>query len=412
MGSEVPAVPSGTQDTTPTSEADVLNDGVVDSGEDVVVSDDETKDETPDEDEGESTSSTSDEDEEDLAEPESEEDIEDKLTSEVDEPTRPSWQVIKDKYPELAKNKDFRELYFRDKAMTDVFPTVADAKEAAGKAEYLDVLDNVLVEGKIEQIFKNVDENVLAQLSDRLLPALYNTNKEFFKRATQPLIIDVLNNIYDQAERTDDDNLRRSVRNISRVLTGNPDIPKRLVPASTDPTVEAERNKLREERVNLFKRDERNFLNNADRIVATKLDKLVLDGLDPKKELTDFARQAVVEKTIADLKRTLISDQGLTNKLRQLHKLAARSGFPDEYRARIVTASLERARKLIPVLRNKHRLAALGKQPSTKGNENPKVIAKTEKVTTSNTSKVTRQNIDMKRTSAEDFLNDKITFRK
>jgi hypothetical protein len=130
--------------------------------------------------------------------------------------------------------------------------------------------------------------------------------------------------------------------------------------------------------------------------------------------LTDFARNAVVERTIADLKRSLVSDQGLANKLIQLHKLAVRSGFPDEYRARIVAASLERARKLIPTIRNKHVMSALGKRPS-KGNDKIRVANESGKVTTASESRGTTTSgskIDMHKTSEIDFLNDKITFKK
>ena len=87
--------------------------------------------------------------------------------------------------------------------------------------------------------------------------------------------------------------------------------------------------------------------------------------------------------------------------------------FPshDLYRSRIVAASLDRAKKLIPVFRNKHRSAALSKQ-STKQNDTKKIVAKSTTSTKTSPSVVKSvKQIDTRKTSAEDFLNDRIYLR-
>lgn len=413
MSTSVPGSSSSGQDTTDQSQVDVLNEGADDSSDDTVVSDETTDEgETEEESTTETPSKTSDEEEdegESEAEIEGDEELEE--LDETQEPTRPSWQIIKEKYPELAKSKDFRELYFRDKAYTEVFPTVSDAKDAASKAEQLEVLDQVLVEGNVDTIFSNLNEDVLLKISDRLLPSLYKINKSAFSRAARPLIIDVMHNIMEQATRTNDDNLKKSIRNVSRALTGNPDLPAR-VSATTDPTINEEVNRLKSEKDHLVRVQERNFLAATDRAVTRKLETIVSDGLDPKGELNSFTKQAIIEKTLSDLRTKLLSDESLKGRVQQLHKLAVRSGFADEYKSRIISASLERARKLVPLLRNKHKMAALGKQ-STKSNTSTKIVTKNETVTTEGRGASTSGGkIDMKKTSPEDFLNDKITFKK
>lgn len=407
MSTDNPVVTSGEQDSTSTSEIDVLNEGA-----------EETTEETPGEEtpEAEPESEVSQEVEEPAEEPEvPAEQPKDEIEEEeipLEEPTRLSWQLIKEKYPELTKNKDFRELYFRDKAFTEVFPTVADAKDAATKAEQLDLLDQTLVEGEVDTIFSTINDDVLRNISTKILPALYKVNKQYFANATRPIIVDVMHGVLEQAQRTGDKNLEISVRNISRALTGKPDLPSRT-PPTVDPAVEEERNKLRQARESLFRGQERNFLTAADKMVSKRIEALVVDGLDPKKELNEFSRNAVKEKTIADIERIMRTDENYKVKMRQLHRLATRSNFPDEYKARMVAASLERVKKLIPVLRNKHRTAALGKQ-STKS-ETPsskKIVSTNEKVTTGPSRITSARQIDMRRTSEEDFLNDKITFKK
>lgn len=410
MGSGLPANPGGGQDTTIQSEVDVLNEGTESSDDNETV----VSDETTDEEEPETPAKIEDEEEEETTEePEEEEEIEEEEEEELDsskEPTRPSWQTIKEKYPELAKDKDFRELYFRDKAFTDIYPTVADARESAVKAEQLDAIDSLLVDGQIEPIFGNLREDVLVKVADKILPALYKANQKAFSRAARPLIIDVMHTVMKKAEADNDENLKKSVRNISRALTGSPDLPTKPS-AEVDPVIQEERNRLQQERESLFQTQSRNFVAAADRSIEKKLEQMVVDGLDPKKEFNEFTRDAIIRKTLADVRSRLASDEGLTNRVRQTHRLAAKSGFPDEYRARIISATLDRARKLIPVLRNKHRTAALGKQ-STKGETTKKIVTKNETVTTGGSKATSSKSIDMRKTSAEDFLNDKVIFKK
>lgn len=402
--SDVPGNPGGEQDTTVSqSEVDVLSEGEdTSSGEDTVVSGEE-EDEVTTEEEGE-TATEEEVEEEELEEEEEEEEEELEDLDESQEPTRPSWQLIKEKYPELAKSKDFRELYFRDKAYTEIYPTVNDAREAASKAEQLDVIDATLVDGNVEAIFGTIAPEILSKISDRILPALYKHNQQAFAKAVRPLLVNVLHTVLAKADRDSDDNLRKSVRNVSRVLTGNPDLPN--VDTRPDPTVEAERNRLQEERQALYARDNKNFLASCDKSVMKRLESMIADGLDPRNELNEFVRESIVERTLNDLRKAMVSDEGLRNKLQQTHKLAARAGFPEEYRARIVSASLERARKLIPMLREKHYKAARGKQSSS-GETKQRIVSKNETVTSGGNSGPSRGKIDTRRTSPEDFLHDR-----
>lgn len=413
MSTNNPAAVGGDQDSTPTSEIDVLN------NEDSQTTVEETEVVEEESSEEEETEQTETETEETTEEPESEEedetpDTESEEETTTEEPTRLSWQLMKEKYPELAKNKDFRELYFRDKAFTEVFPTVADAKEAATKAEQLDVIDQVLVDGDVDTLFTNINTDVLKNISTKILPALYKANKDYFALAARPIVLNMLHSAGEKIKQSGDKNLEISFRNVVRVITGKSELPPVVPDATENPAVMAEINKLKQTRDNILKDQERSFVTSADKTVMKRIESLIIEGLDPKKELNDFSRKAVIRETIADVRRTLITDEGFKTKIKGLQRLAARANFPEEYKTRIIAASLDRAKKLIPVLRNKHRTAALSKQ-STKGEivrPNKIVSSGTEKVTTSPSRITSVKQIDMRKTSEEDFLNDKVTFRK
>lgn len=410
MSTDNPAAVSGDPGSTPASEMDVL------TGDDQTTTE-EVVEETPAEVETESESEVETEEptsEEEVETPEREEEEETPPEEETstEEPTRPSWQLLKEKYPELTKDKDFRELYFREKAFTELYPTVADAKEAAAKAEQLDTIDGVLVDGDVDTLLGSINEEVLGRISEKILPALYKVNKDYFAKAARPIVLNVLHSANERIKQSGDKNLEISFRNVIRVITGKPELPPLTSDITTNPAVEAEVNKLRQTRENLFKTQERDFIVSADKIVMKRIEALIVDGLDPKKLLNEFSRDAVVKRTMADVNKALHADEGFKTKARQLHRLAARANFPEEYKSRIVAASLERAKKLIPVLRNKHRTAALSKQ-STKIETGPKkIVAENKKVTTTPSRVTSVRQIDTRKTSEEDFLNDRIQFRK
>ena len=220
-----------------------------------------------------------------------------------------------------------------------------------------------------------------------------------------------MNNIQDYANKTEDENLKKSIRNVSKFLTGNADIPARITSPTESPEVKQELDKLRSERERLFLKDKTKFLASTDSIVFKKMEQMILDGLDPDKKLSDFDRQAVAERTMKDLNERLNNDEGLVSKIKTTIGLAAKAGFPDMYKSRIISATLDRAKKLAPGIRSKHKLAALGKQPPK---SNTKIVAgeKTETVKTTSARVTSAKQIDMGKTSAEDFLNDKVTLRK
>jgi cobalamin biosynthesis protein CobT len=117
-----------------TSDLDVLNEGADNEEE---TSEETSSEETESEESPEDESLEDSDEEEEESSEESEEESEEE---ELEEPeiTRPSWRMIKEKFPELAKDKDFREMFHREKAYTETFPTIEEAKSAKEKADVLD----------------------------------------------------------------------------------------------------------------------------------------------------------------------------------------------------------------------------------------------------------------------------------
>jgi hypothetical protein len=330
-------------------------------GEDEAPKEEEVREETPEQEEEEAPSSEElDETEEGIEE--EEEPVEDEIEDE-EITSRPAWKTIKEKYPELAKDKDFKQVFFREKAYSEVFPTLQEAKDASEKVQVFDYLDSSLAAGSPKELLSALDEPVLVKFARNILPALHSTNREAFKLATQPLIFEILNEINDVGLKNNDQNLQISVKNISKFLTGKFEVPPRMKKA--DPELENERKNLEQERNRLVQDKKVEFFTRADKSIDRQLVKAIEDGLDPKNELTPFVRNAIIEKVLAEVKSTVGQDANFVNKIKHLERLAQKAGYTTDYMPRFISAYLGRAKQLAINLRAKHKAAAIARRAST-----------------------------------------------
>lgn len=338
--------------TSEASDLDVLNEGA-DNEEETSEESEETSSEEETQESEDETLESPDEEEEESSEESEEEDEEEVIT-------RPSWKEIKDKFPELAKNKDFREMFHREKAYTEIYPTIEEAKDSKAKSDVLDFFESTLDAGDPIPFIRSLDENTAPLIAERFLPALAEVSPKLFGLATKPMLVNMLTAADKKADELKDQNLKMSVRNITRFLFGSPEIP---TIASQDPEVEKEKRSLREQREALEQRDQSNFATKADGSIRKQLEKVILDGLDPKNELSEFTKSALVKQIIEDTKAELLNDTNFKGRITGLFAQAKKAGFPPDYLPRIVSAYLGRAKTTALTLRAKHKSAAVVKKP-------------------------------------------------
>jgi len=338
--------------TSEASDLDVLNEGADNEEE---TSEETSSEETNEEEESEDdTVDSSDDEEEESSEESEEEDLEEP------EITRPSWKEIKDKFPELAKNKDFREMFHREKAYTEIYPTIEEARDASEKAKVLDFFEGTLDSGDPEPFIRSLDENTAPVIAERFLPTLAKVNPKLFGLATKPMLVNMLTAAANKANEIQDKNLAMSVRNITKFLFGSPEIPKL---AAQDPEVEQEKRRLQEQRQTLEQRDQSNFSSKVDSSIGKALEKVILEGLDPKDELSEFTKKALVKQIIEDTRAELLNDTNFKGRIQNLFLQAKKAGFPPDYLPRLVSAYLGRAKTTALTLRAKHKSAAVAKKP-------------------------------------------------
>lgn len=298
-----------------------------------------------------------------------------------------AYDKLKEKYPQVIKEiPELRQLFFREKAFSDIYTTVDEARAAATDSQFLNDLGAGLQGGHIEEVLSTLAPQSLENLADKFIPALMKTNKELFQRATGPFIMNILNDAYEQGEQSGNENLKKSVIWMSKFLTGKAELPKRFMPRQPDPKLLEERAKFDQERKDFFQKQANGFVSSAENAVFNGLNKMLRGGLLKEgEELSSFVQNAIIRETIEEVKSITNNDKQFMAMMSELFRRSQKAGFDQESKSRVVSAYLGRVKDISLKIRAKKKAEALGRQrkevnpnpaPTPKtGNPQPRKIA-------------------------------------
>jgi hypothetical protein len=374
MGADNPAVETITEgdqdttadDTTPDTRTDeeILAEGNKDDVTDVesdtstdvdsILPDDKTEDDTevdPDKED------VSDEDRE------AEDDLEAELLSEeeqqIDDVVRqetPEYNDIKKKYPQFFKEfPGMRHTLFRMKAMDRIFTTVEEARSVAEKHDDLIQLEAAVLNGSSEKVLKglqNIDAEAMEKFAEGFLPALFAGARPVHDRITGNVLSTALRVAARQARSQGNKNLYNAVGHMSQFLFGK-DVPPEASRRETSPEIEAERERLNNERQQMYDAQARTFQTDVTETGERLLRKELTRGLDPQNVLPDFVKESIVEAAITRIGAAMDKDEAHLGVINNLWARAQRSGFDKASKAKLVAAWFGRAKSLAGPTRRK-----------------------------------------------------------
>lgn len=327
---------------------------------------DEGNDNEDGEDDGEEESDGEGEDEEDGEEDE-EGDEEEESEPEVDINTgKITVKGLKEQYPDIfKKNPGLKDVIFREREYSKVFGSIDDAQEASKKSETLDNFEQSLMAGDIGSLIDTIadaNENSAVKIAENFLPALFERSRPLFAKITLPVIKGMIRNTFQRAENRGDKQLSLACQYLSRDLFDEKDVLKATEheesrgETAEEKRIREEREGLRSERVNTARTD---ILNQ----VTKSLNRDIKSRLGDK--VSDFVRDALSEKIIKELNSTLSKDQAHMSHMSSLWKKMERGGFSAEAKSKIISASLARAKAVLPSV--VARVKAQGKSTNREG---------------------------------------------
>ena len=270
----------------------------------------------------------------------------------------PSWSRISQEYPEFFKKfPEIRDLIGREKAYTELFPSVDDAKEIAEKAGDFDILVEKIGEGDLSPVLSSLEDDSLAKLAENFLPSLAKQNEDLYYRVTSPVVDQLLKAAFREGKLKDDENLANAAYWLSKwalgdgkFATGDVTFQPPKTEAKKDTKLEEEKKQFYDEKYNSFKESVLDSCN-------TQIDTFIT------KDLADLApriQKLVLREVREELASQLQADSSHMSRLRSLWKKAGQVGYVGDSKSRIINTYLERARSLAPSITEKVRSEIAG----------------------------------------------------
>jgi hypothetical protein len=296
--------------------------------------------------------SLEDEIEEELAEPD-----EDKLELVV--PLRR--KEILAKYPEIFK--DFPGLessIYREKAFTELLPTIADAKAAVEKSERLDTYENEIMEGSTESLLNavlNTDKNSFDKVIDNYLPTLFKVNEAAYYHTIGNVIKHTIMTMVKDGRDNNVDDLLAAADTLNQYIFGSKTFtpPQKLSTDTKNPEVDevAERERAFTQRQ--FDTAKDTVTTKTENVLKATIDK----NIDPNDSMTDYVRKNATREAFDNLENAIAADSRFRAVLDKLWEKAFSDDFSTESMDRIKSAYTSKAKTLLPAIIKKARNEAL-----------------------------------------------------
>lgn len=345
---------------------------------------------------------------------------------------RPTIRQITTAYPDFFKKfPSLKDVYFREAEFTKIFPTVDDAREAVTNAEAFSEFRESALRGEPSALLdaiREADPQALDRFAVNILPSLHKLSPETHWQAVLPLLENVTRSLYKEGMDLGDTDrgkdLMNAARYLSKFLFGETEIAEGKKTNVKAPEKSSREIELDEREKNYEIQRYTDAYRSVDADASKGLSDLILERgqhnklkIDPDGVMSDFMKNSVADAISAEVRKAMRADKVFTAHMNSLWKKAKELGYTSESKSRILSAYLERAKQLVPSIRNRKVAEALGTSEG-KPNGAPKPrIARREPGTGGGEgrggNRIPRANeVDWTKTSDEDFLNDRVTLRK
>ncbi len=294
--------------------------------------------------------------------PEGEEEQSDKESDESDDESellddQNVYQALKGVDKDIFKKvPQLRDVIYREQEFSKVFNSVDDAKEAASNTEVLSTLWKSVEAGTVDgavEVLKSTDKH-LDSFATKLLPALKKISPDLYgKVLTNPVKL-ALKNMYIAGMKSKDKNVAYSAVHAYKHFFDTDDIneqidfeEKPVAKTKAEEQLEEENKRLKSGRVT-------EFTNDIAEAVTHSLKGSIRKEVDKVKELataSDYTKKKLIDDIFTQIDNVLGSDNRHITGMNSLRKQAEGAGLTKDWKTRIITAYLVRARQsLSPVI--------------------------------------------------------------
>lgn len=301
-----------------------------------------------------------------------EDELEEELQEELETPDEEELELIAPvrrkeilaKYPDLFKDFPYlQKAYYYDQQITQILPTIEDAKTAVEKAETLDSFEAEIMKGSTETLLATVKENdrdAFARVVDNYLPTLFKVDQDAYFHTIGNIIKHTIISMVRDGKAADTEELITAADTLNQYIFGTKTFshPSRLS-RDEKPEDNQKEQELSERERNFVERE----FNTAKDNVSVKIDNVIKatvdKNIDPKGSMTDYVKRNAVREVNEKLENLIEKDKRFRDIYDKLWERAANDNFSKESMDRIYHAYMSKAKTLLPPLIKSSRNEAL-----------------------------------------------------
>lgn len=359
---------------------DIMDDDKNDKDDDKNDDDKEPADEDKDDEDGDKDDDKTDEDDdkddkEDEDENDDDDDKDDK--DEDDDEELPENQIasvkdIKKDYPDFfKKHPEVKAAIFRDQQFSEILGSPKDAEDVVKRANTLATIeDDLFVKGdatKLLTVMKKNSPEAYNTVVSSLLPFIQESDKDTYLKIAALPIKQLLRNAWatGKGEKT---NLGKAAFHLHEFFFGEGSKFEDKVEVESKKTNEkSQAQKDYEEKLSkINEREYTSFKGAIEESYGRKMSDFLLEDLNKDDRLSNFTRNAIVEKTLSEVLEQLKNDSRYQTGLKSLWSQAQAAEFNKDFKSRILNTALARAKSLAPGIRARLVKEALGKSDGKK----------------------------------------------
>lgn len=305
------------------------------------VKEEETEEETPEEETDEQA-----EGEEEEEEKVEEEDETDETDEELENDS--VYQQLKKRDPKILKEiPELRSVIFREQKYTELFPSIEEAKTAREQAEVFSNYERDMMSGNSENLLEALnksDKKSLEAFVANFIPTVEKQSKDLYLGMIYPEFKKMLR----AALKSEDERLITSAKNLNWFVFGdtNVDADAGLKPAKKDDRDEeiSKREQAMEERLH------RSFAEDVGTTADKRLRGIARSAFKDS-DMSALLQNSLTDEIVRRVDKLITQDARHMGNINHLWVQARRAGFTTEWKDRIISAYLSRAKVLTPKIR-------------------------------------------------------------
>ena len=277
----------------------------------------------------------------------------------------PSRKEILTAYPDLFKKfPQLEKSMYREKAYSEILPTIQDARLAVEKAEMLDKYDEEIMAGSTESLLaavKESDKEAFAKLVDNYMPNLFKTDQHAYYHTIGNLIKHTIISMVRDAKEQNSDELSEAAAVLNNYIFGST---KFTHPTNLSQDEVTDEGKKKDAEITQREQDlvDRQF-NTAKEDLGSRVDTILKNSvdkaIDPNESISGYVKEIATDKVLKGLENLIARDTRFKAIYDTLWERAYENDFNKESMDKIKKAYLSKAQTLLPLLIKKERNEAM-----------------------------------------------------